>query len=96
VNQYETTLFLGVVILFFLLHGLHEFMAFRVNKLLPPNHRFAHFPFGPSPWSKLEAEYETLYPRSILHQLTLRCAVAMLILALAMVALRSWEYLSGR
>ena len=71
-------------------------MAFRVNKQLPPNRRFAHFPFGPRPCSRLEGEYMKIYPNSIVYQLALRCAVAIFILALVMVALRSWEYLSGR
>ena len=93
-NRYEAGLFLGVCVLGLLTSALYEFMAFRVNRQLPPNRRFQHFPFGPCQRSRLEAEYKGLFPRSIVYRLLLQCAVVMLALALAMVALRSWEYVS--
>ena len=95
-NRYGTVLFAGVAALTLLARAFHELMVFRVNRHLPPNQRIPHFPFNSFGWSKLGEAYRELYPRSILYHLMLQCYVAILILALAMVALRSWEYVSGR
>ena len=92
-NRYETALFLGFVMVWSLTFGLHHFMVFRVNRQLPPERRIPHSGWGH--WQRLRTEYIGLYPRSFLSDLMLRCAVVIVLLALAMVGLRIWEYARG-
>jgi len=74
---------------------LYHFMVFRVNKNLPPNERIPHsLTFGQR--DRLATEYKSLYPRSIVYQLTLLCAVSLIALAAVFAGIRIWEAMTGR
>lgn len=94
-NRPESALFLAILALYFPAFGLYHLMVARVNRQQPPNGRIPHSLFRGN-WKRLEKEYKAFYPRSVLYQLTLSCAVSLLILALALVAFRFWEYASGK
>ena len=69
---------------------LYHLMVFRVNKNLPLGERIPHsLTFGQR--DRLGREYRALYPRSILYQLTMLCAVTVFVLALAFAGFRIWE-----
>ena len=70
-------------------------MVFRVNRQLPPDRRIPHSLFW-GQWKRVCTEYKGFYPRGIVYQLTLSCAVTILILALAILGFRFWEYATGR
>ena len=72
---------------FFTAIGLFHLMAFRVMKLLPPREKFAYY-LDLRRSNRLAADYRALYPRSILYQLALVCAVSVFVLALAFLFLR--------
>ena len=85
-NPQELILSMGAAF-FFTAFCLFHFMVFRVNKFMPPGEKIPHsMDFGKG--NRLAAEYKALYPRSILYQLTLVCAVSVFALALAFVFLR--------
>jgi hypothetical protein len=66
---------------------IYNFMVFRVNKNLAPGEKFRHsHPFGQL--NPLVALYKSLYPKSIVNQLPLACAVTMMLLAIAFVVFR--------
>ena len=94
-NRYEIALLVAILALYFPAFGLYHLMVFRVNRQQPPDRRIPHSLFW-GHWNKVEKEYKGFYPRSILYQLTLSCAVLLLTLAVALLAFRSWEYLSGK
>ena len=74
---------------------LYHQMVFRVNKNLPLSERIPHsLTFGQR--ERLGREYRALYPRSILYQLTMLCAVTVFVLALAFAGFRFWEAAQGR
>ena len=74
---------------------LYHFMVFRVNRKLPPGTGIPHsLTFGQR--DRLAKEYKALYPKSMLYQLTLLCAVTMFALAVAFAGFRIWEAASGR
>ena len=74
---------------------LYHFMVFRVNRNLPPNERIPHsLTFGQR--DRLATEYKSLYPRSIVYQLTLLCAVSLIVLAAVFAGMRVWEAATGR
>ena len=74
---------------------LYHLMVFRVNKSLPLDERIPHsLTFGQR--DRLGREYRALYPRSILYQLTMLCAVTVLVLAVAFAGFRIWEAAQGR
>ena len=67
---------------------LSSHTAFRiVMKLLPPREKFAYY-LDLRRSNRLAADYRALYPRSILYQLALECAVSVFVLALAFLFLR--------
>jgi len=73
---------------------LYHFMVFRVNKNLPPNERIPHsLTFGQR--DRLATEYKSLYPRSMVYQLTLLCAVTLIALAAVFAGIRIWQAASG-
>ena len=72
---------------FFTAICLFHLMVFRVIKLLPPGERIPYY-LDLRRSNRLAADYKALYPRSILYQLTLVCAVSVFVLALAFVFLR--------
>jgi hypothetical protein len=94
-NQYEKLLFLLFVTFYLPTFALYHFMIFRVNRHLDPDHRIRHSISWGAP-TKLEKLYRGFYPRSSLYSFTRSSAVILLILALAMVALRAWDYVVGR
>ena len=70
-------------------------MVFRVNRVLPPSERIPHsLTFGQR--ERLGAEYKSLYPRSIVYQLTLLCAFTLIALALVFAGLRIWVAVTGK
>jgi hypothetical protein len=74
---------------------LYHFMVFRVNKNLPPNERMPHsLTFGQR--DRLATEYKSLYPKSMVYQLTLLCAVTLIALAAVFAGLRIWGAATGR
>jgi hypothetical protein len=74
---------------------LYHFMVFRVNKNLPPDDRIPHsLTFGQR--DRLRAEYKALYPRSIAYQMTVLCALSLIVLAAAFAGIRIWEAATGR
>jgi len=93
-NQHEKLLFLLCVTFSLVIFALYHFMIFRVNRHLDPDDRIRHFSRGAA--TKLEKLYRGFYPRSSLYSFRRSSAVILLILALAMVALRTWEYVVGR
>ena len=72
---------------FFAAICLFHFMIFRVIRLLPPGEKIPYY-LDLRRSNRLAADYKALYPRSILYQLTLVCAVSVFVLALAFVFLR--------
>jgi hypothetical protein len=86
-SQYDTALFLLILALYFPAFGLYHLMVYRVNREQPPDRRIPHSLFW-GHWSRLRTAYNSFYPRSIVYQLTLSSAVSVLILALALLALR--------
>lgn len=74
---------------------LYHFMVFRVNKNLSPDERIPHsLTFGQR--DRLATEYKSLYPRSIVYQLTLLCAFSLIALAAVFAGIRIWEAAAGR
>jgi hypothetical protein len=94
-NKYETALFVSFLAAYLPTIGLFHFMLSRVNSQLPPESRLPHS-LSWGEWNRLKREYKDFYPRSIVYQLTVSSAVAILILAIAMLAFRFWEYASGK
>jgi hypothetical protein len=94
-NRYETALLVSFLPFYFLAFGLYNLMVFKVNRHLPLDRRIPHRLFW-GHWNRLKNEYNSFYPRGILYQLTLSCAVSALILAVTLFAFRFWEYASGK
>ncbi|HTS04665.1 MAG TPA: hypothetical protein VMP68_03710 [Candidatus Eisenbacteria bacterium] len=81
--------------LYFAAFFLYHFMVFRVNRFLPPGDRIPHsLTFGQK--DRLAAEYKSLYPRSIVYQLTLLCAFTLIVLAAVFAGLRIWAAAAGK
>jgi len=95
VNRWETALFVLLLPFYFAAFGLYQFMVFAVNKRLPASQRIPHSLFWRG-WSRVKNEYQTLYPRSSVYQLSVVCAATVAAIAIAFVALRIWEYTHGR
>lgn len=75
--------------------SLYHLMVFRVNKNLPFGERIPHsLTFGQR--DRLATEYRALYPRSRLYQMTLLCAITVLVLAVAFAGLRVWDAAHGK
>ena len=91
-----TWLFLTVRCAFyFTAFFLYHFMVFRVNKNLPPNERIPHsLTFGQR--DRLATEYKSLYPRSIVYQLTRLRAFSLIALAAVFAGIRIWKAATGR
>ena len=81
-------LVLAICMAFFLIgFFLYHLMVFRVNRNLPFSERIPHS-LNLTKKDRVIAEYKALYPRSILYQLVLVCAVTMLLLAIVFLVLR--------
>jgi tellurite resistance protein TehA-like permease len=74
---------------------LYHFMVFRVNKHLPADEKFPHSLSLGQP-NELGALYKSLYPRSAIYQLTLTCAITMVVLAVAFACFRVWSAAEGK
>jgi hypothetical protein len=81
--------------------GLVYFMVLRVNRNLPRSRRIRFLNvvsrgdwarLSWADWTRLPTEYKTFYPRSILYRLAVSGGITMLVIAMAMFALRFWEY----
>jgi hypothetical protein len=94
-NQYETALFVSFLAAYLPAIGLFHFMLFRVNSQLPPDRRLPHS-LSWGDWNRLKTEYKGFYPKSIVYGLTLISAYLILILAIAMLGFRFWEYANGK
>jgi hypothetical protein len=74
---------------------LYHFMVFRVNRFLTPGERIPHsLTFGQR--DRLAAEYKSLYPTSIVYQLTLLCAFTLIVLAAVFAGFRIWAAVTGK
>lgn len=73
--------------------SLYHLMIFRVNRQLPPQDRISHFLYW-SEWNRLKKLYKALYPKNIVYPFTFACAVTVLILAVTLLCIRFWGYLS--
>jgi hypothetical protein len=91
-----SSLVLAVCVAFYLTaFFLYDFMVFRVNKNLSPNERIPHsLTFGQR--GRLAIEYKSQYPRSMIYQLTLLCAVSLIAFAAVFAGIRIWQAASGR
>jgi len=95
VNRCETALFVLLLPFYFAAFGLYHFMVFAVNKRLPASEKIPHSLFWRG-WNRVKDEHKALYPRSSVYQLSVVCAASVAAIALALVALRVWEYTHGR
>jgi hypothetical protein len=94
-NQYETMFLIGFIAFYLPAFGLYHLMVFRVNRQVPPDRRIPHsLYFGG--WSRLTTEYKTFYPRSVVYQFALTCAVITMIVAVSLAGFRLWEYVKGK
>jgi hypothetical protein len=91
-NKYDQGLLIAFMVLGLYAFGLLYFMIFRVNQNLPLS-EWISFSASRGRWKRLATEYKGLYPRSILPQLLETSA--MLVVAMATVAVRFWEYANG-
>jgi hypothetical protein len=75
--------------------SLYHLMVFRVNRNLPPDERIPHsLTFGQR--DRLRTEYKALYPRSGTYQMTVVCAVTLIVLVALFTGIRIWEAAAGR
>jgi len=93
-NQYDQGLFIAFIVLCIYTMGLLYYMILRVNHNLPQS-QWIPFSASRGRWKRLAAEYKSFYPRSILPQLMESNAYAMLIVAVATLVVRFWEYANG-
>lgn len=89
-NRYETMLFCGFIVFYLPAFGLYHLMVLRVNRQLPSDRRIPHSLFWGG-WNRLSSEFERFYPRSLLYQFTLTCAVICLIIAVLFAGFRILE-----
>jgi ABC-type maltose transport system permease subunit len=94
-NKYETALYVLLLPFYFTAFGLYHFMVFSANNRLPASERIPHSLFWRG-WNRVKNEYNRLHPKSFVYQLAVTCAVAVVLIAMALVALRFWEYARGR
>ena len=104
VNRYETALFLVFATFGVALFGLYHFMIYAVNKRLPTSDRIPHVRISRGglwlshgfEWNRVRNDYKRLYPSSFINQVMVGCIGPMAVVAIALVALRDWEYTHGR
>ena len=94
-GRYETALFVALLPFYFAAFGLYQFMVFAVNKRLAMSDRIPHSLFWRG-WGRVRNNYKRLYPRSLVYETSLVCSLTVAAIALAFVALRVWEYMTGR
>jgi hypothetical protein len=94
VNRYETLLFVALLPFYLAALGLYQFMVFAVNRRSGASEKIPHSLFWRG-WNRVRNSYKTLYPRSSVYELSLGCAIAGIVIAIAFVALRLWEYNHG-
>jgi hypothetical protein len=87
-------LFIAFIVLVFYTTGLLYFMILRVNPNLPQS-EWISFSLSSGRWKRLATEYKGFYPRSVLPQLMESSACVMLVVAVATVVVRFWEYARG-
>jgi hypothetical protein len=75
--------------------SLYHLMVSRVNKRLALGQKFPHsLSFGQR--EDLRSLYASLYPKSLVYQLTLVCAFTMILIAVAFVCFRIWSAAEGK
>jgi ABC-type maltose transport system permease subunit len=94
-NKHETTLFVLFLPFYFTAFGLYHFMIFSVNNRLRGSEKIPHSLFWRG-WNRVKNEHNRLHPRSFVYQLTVTYAVVVVLIAMALLALRSWGYTHGR
>jgi len=90
-NWDQTILLIVLLPFYFVAFGLYQFMVFSVNRNVEPSERIPHSLFWRG-WSLVRDTYKTLYPRSLVYQLSLACAVTVALIALAFAGVSVWEY----
>ena len=90
-HGYDEILFLGFLVFYFPALGLFHLMVFRVNRHLVPSDRISHSLYWGS-WKRLAREYKALYPKSLVYELAVTCAVACLIIAVSFAGFQIWKY----
>ena len=102
-NVYESILFSRLIALGLGAFGLYHFMILSVNSRLTASERIPHAQFwrgwdrlkDPG-WDRVKDRYNKLHPESCVYPVTVTCALAAVLIAMALVALRFWEYAHGR
>jgi len=94
-GRYETAVFVLFIAVFLPTFATYHFMVFRVNQHLEQDEKIPHSTSFLT-WHRLGPIYTTQYPPSPLYRLTTQSAIVLLLLAVAMVVLRAWEYSAGR
>jgi len=105
-NNYETTqsvLFLIAFGLGLVASALYHFMIFSVNTRLPISERIPHVQLWRGwdrvkdpRWDRVKDHFNNLHPKSIVYPVTVTCALAAVLMAMAFVAVRFWDYAQGR
>ena len=105
-NRIETTLFLAFGMLWIVLWGVYHFMIFAVNRRLPTANRIPHFRIYRQrdgligshgfEWKTTMTEYKRLYPSSLINYAAVGSVASIVVIVIAFVALRVWEYTHGR
>lgn len=93
-NKYDQAALIAFIVVGLYAMGLLYFMIVRVNRNLPQV-RWISFRFSRDRWKRLTAAHKGFYPRSVLPKLVESCGYLMLIVAVATLALRWWEYAKG-
>jgi hypothetical protein len=93
VSHYDKALLAGFFFPYFAALGLYYFMLFKTSR---QTHRSLLDFFIWKDRRRLAEDCKRLYRGSFLYSLTLCCAVACFLTALAVFGLRFWEYAAGR
>jgi hypothetical protein len=75
--------------------GLYHLMVFRVNRNVELGEQFPHS-LAIGQRDELRTLYKSLYPRSIIYELTLTCSFSLILIAVAFVCFRVWSAVEGK
>jgi len=104
-NRTETGLFIFFASFWVALFGVYHFMIYAANKQLPASNRIPHLRvyrrglwWGSHgfEWGRVTNEYKRLYPTSLVNYVWIGCLWSIVVIAIAFVFLRVWEYTHGR
>jgi hypothetical protein len=103
VNRAETALFVLFASFWVALFGLYHFMIYAANKRLPASNRIPHVRHLGGlrashgfEWRRVTNDYRTLYPTSLINYMWVGCIGSIVVIAIAFVFLRVWEYTHGQ